>query len=298
MVKDYLWAVLFCLGTFTYIFIMINKRIINKHIKYSLVSKSSKVDNIHVRKKIVRINNISSLIKRKIIKKLPINEKNNLKNIISMSGTKMSLENIALLKISLSLIMFFIILLLIPKVASPVLRILLVIIGTITPYKWPDFFLKRKAKIRQKKIRKVFPDFVDYLIICVQAGMGIDLSIYKIIEKVEGPLSEEIKKALIEINLGRPKNEVYKDLSDRIGLPEIRNFFTALVSGEQMGISVSQILQVQADQMRQHKKQRMQEEANKIPTKLVFPLVLFLLPELFIVVLGPALIQIFNKLIT
>jgi tight adherence protein C len=157
----------------------------------------------------------------------------------------------------------------------------------------PDFLLNRKGKLRQKSVKRILPSFIDYLTIAVEAGLGLDTAIFRVIKNIQGPLAEDIAYAMTEIKYGKTKKEAFDNLSKKVNLAEFTVFLNALVNGEKLGISLSSILIVQAQQIRQKRKQQIQEAAYKISIKLLFPLVLFLLPSLFIIILGPAMVSIY-----
>jgi len=156
----------------------------------------------------------------------------------------------------------------------------------------PDFWLGRKFASRQHKIRKSLPDALDLITICVEAGYGLDAALAKVAEKTKGPLAEELSRALLEVNLGKPRGLALRDLAQRAKVAELQSFIATIVQAEQMGVSIANILRVQSDSMRVRRRQRAEEEAMKAPVKMLFPLVLFIFPAMFVVILGPAVIRI------
>lgn len=168
---------------------------------------------------------------------------------------------------------------------------LLVLIALIGAY-LPNMWLKSKAKQRQKTILKLLPDAIDLLTTSVEAGLGIDAALDKVTEKVRGPIAIEIRRVLRDMAMGSSRRDALRQFAERTQVPDIQQFVNALIQAEQMGVSLGQVIRVQADQMRVKRRQRAQAQAYKAPVKMVFPLVLFIFPAMFVVILGPAAIQI------
>jgi tight adherence protein C len=163
-------------------------------------------------------------------------------------------------------------------------------VGALLPYMW----LQTRIRGRQKIIVKSLPDSLDLITTCVEAGLGLDAALSRVAEKVQGPFAEELSQTLREIGLGRPRRDALIDLGQRTGVPDLITFVNAVVQAEEMGTSIGQVLRVQADQMRIRRRQRAEEQAHKAPVKMVFPLVLCIFPTLFIVILGPGAITVFE----
>lgn len=167
----------------------------------------------------------------------------------------------------------------------------IIIVASIVGFFLPYFWLIRRARRRQRAILKALPDGLDLVTTCVEAGLGLDAALAKLVEKGRGPLAQEIAQALREMALGRMRRQALRDVGVRTGVPELITFVNAVIHAEQTGASISQVLRVQADQMRMRRRQRAEAEAQRAPVWMTFPLVLFILPSLFIVVLGPAAIN-------
>jgi len=163
-------------------------------------------------------------------------------------------------------------------------------------YILPQFVLSKKMKTRQEQILIALPYSIDILSISVEAGMGFDAAVGYTMRKIKGPLAEEFSKTLNEIRLGKPRLEALEDLGNRTGVDDLKTFITAVVHASRLGGSITTTLRVQADSIRVRRRQRAQEQAMKAPIKIVFPLVLFIFPALFIVLLGPALISVWLQL--
>ena len=162
----------------------------------------------------------------------------------------------------------------------------------------PDFWLNRRVRARQKAILLAIPDTLDLLTISVRAGLGFDAALAKVVEKTTGPLADEFRRALAEIRLGKTRREALRDIVARTNVPALTNFIGAIIQAEQLGVSISKVLQVQSEQLRIERRQRAEEMAAKAPIKMLFPLVGCIFPSLFIIILGPALILIMTNLHT
>jgi tight adherence protein C len=170
--------------------------------------------------------------------------------------------------------------------------------GTLLGYVVPDFWLGRRVKARQKRILRAVPDALDLLTISVRAGLGFDGALAKVVERMPGPLSDEFRRALAEIRVGKTRRDALRDIVTRTEVPALSNFISAIVQAEQLGVAISRVLQVQSEQLRVERRQRAEEAAAKAPIKMLFPLVGCIFPSLFIVILGPALILIMTSLKT
>ena len=176
-------------------------------------------------------------------------------------------------------------------------NILFLALGAGGGYMLPQFMLSRKASTRQREILMSLPYAIDILSISVEAGMGFDAGVGYTMRKTKGPLAEEFAKTLNEIRLGKPRLEALEDLGNRTGVDELKTFISAVVHASRLGGSITNTLRIQADSMRVRRRQRAQEQAMKAPVKMVFPLVLFIFPALFVVILGPAMISISRQLL-
>jgi tight adherence protein C len=155
----------------------------------------------------------------------------------------------------------------------------------------PDFVVGSRARKRREGIRTQLPDALDLLAVSVEAGMGFDGAISKLIEHMDGPLSEEFGLTLNEIRIGESRQDALKKLSERADTPEISGFTRAIIQADQLGISLGRILRVQATDTRQRRQAAAEEKAMKAPIKMLFPTVLFIFPAMFLVILGPAFLN-------
>src|SRR5215212_4602538 len=160
----------------------------------------------------------------------------------------------------------------------------------------PEFWLSGRVKKRQKGILLKIPDALDLLTISVRAGLAFDAALGKVVEKMEGPLVDEFRRALAEVRVGKARRDALRDIVPRTEVIPLTNFIGAIIQAEQLGVSISKVLQVQSEQLRIERRQRAEEMAAKAPIKMLFPLVGCIFPSLFIVILGPAIILIIINL--
>jgi len=170
--------------------------------------------------------------------------------------------------------------------------LLMPVIGALFGYTIPEFWLGGRVKKRQKAILMMIPDALDLLTISVRAGLGFDAALGKVVEKLQGPLSDEFRRALAEVRVGKARRDALRDIVARTEVVPLTNFIGAIIQAEQLGVSISKVLQVQSEQLRIERRQRAEEQAAKAPIKMLFPLVGCIFPSLFIVILGPAIILI------
>jgi len=171
---------------------------------------------------------------------------------------------------------------------------LVVVLGGVGAF-LPSIWLSSRVRQRQSEIIKSLPDSFDMITTCVEAGLGLDAALTRVAEKVKGSFSEDLSFTLREIGMGRNRVEALQDLADHTGVADLTLFVNAIIQAEQMGTSIGQVLRIQSEQMRTRRRQRAEETANKAPVKMIFPLVLCILPTLFIVIMGPAAIQLYES---
>lgn len=151
----------------------------------------------------------------------------------------------------------------------------------------PDLILKSRTDARQKAIQKALPDALDLLVISVEAGLGFDAALGRMTEKKDDQLTREFARVLAEMRVGRSRREALKDMIARTQVADLSNFVGALLQAEQLGVSVTKVLSVQADQMRTTRRQRAEEQAAQLQLKMLFPLAIFIFPALCVVIMGP-----------
>lgn len=164
------------------------------------------------------------------------------------------------------------------------LSVLFFVIGWV----FPDLWLTGRISSRQRQVFRSLPDALDLLTVCVEAGLGFDAAMGKVHEKWEDDLALEFGRVLQEIRLGKLRREALRDMSERLDVAELTSFVAAVIQSEQLGVSMAKVLRIQSDQMRVRRRQMAEEEANKAPIKMVFPIGCLIFPSILIVLLGPA----------
>jgi tight adherence protein C len=156
----------------------------------------------------------------------------------------------------------------------------------------PQLWLDEQIKKRQLEVRKAMPDALDLLTICVEAGLGFDAAMSNVAKKWENELSLAFARAIREIQLGKVRREALKSMAERIDLAEMSSFVAAIIQSEQLGVSMAKVLRIQAEQMRMRRRQYAEELAHQAPVKMLLPMVGFIFPSIFIVLMTPAILQI------
>ncbi len=194
-------------------------------------------------------------------------------------------------------IIFFLLFVVLGLLKFPIpIGFVLTMVGVAFGYTIPEFWLGGRVRKRQKAILMMIPDSLDLLTISVRAGLGFDAALARVVEKLKGPLSDEFRRALAEVRVGKARREALRDIVPRTEVQPLTNFIGAIIQAEQLGVSISKVLQVQSEQLRIERRQRAEEQAAKAPIKMLFPLVGCIFPSLFIVILGPAIILIIQNL--
>ena len=169
------------------------------------------------------------------------------------------------------------------------------VIGSGFGFFLPDILLYNTGLKRQADIQRVLPDALDLLTISVEAGLGFDAALSQVARNTDGPLSEELFRMQQEMQIGKGRSEAFRALGARTNVPELSGFIAAMVQAEQFGIPVANVLRVQAAEMRLKRHQRAEEAAQKVPVKILFPLIFCILPSLFVVIMGPGVITIMKN---
>ncbi len=169
------------------------------------------------------------------------------------------------------------------------------IAGGVLGYLLPQIMLSRRVKKRQKEILLSLPNALDLLTISVEAGLSFDASITRVTEKYKNALAQEFTQVLNEVRLGRPRLEALDDLGKRCRVEELQGFVQAIIQSEQLGVGIANVLRIQSEEIRRRRRQRAEELGQKAPLKMLFPMVGCIFPTLFIVLLGPAVIQIAHQ---
>jgi tight adherence protein C len=162
-------------------------------------------------------------------------------------------------------------------------------------YMSPNLYLYQKGYDRTQKMQRALPDALDLLTISVESGLGFDAAVAQVARNTDGPLAEEFARMLQEMQIGRGRSDSLRSMAERTNLPDLRGFVSAMVQADAFGIPIGQVLRVQASEIRVKKRQWAEEKAQQVPVKILVPLIFCILPCLFIAVLGPAGITIFDN---
>lgn len=170
--------------------------------------------------------------------------------------------------------------------------ILYSLIAMVIGFFFPQLWLNEQIKKRQQEVQKALPDALDLLTICVEAGLGFDAAMSNVAQKWDNELSLAFARAIREVQLGKVRRDALRDMADRIDLSDLTSFVAAVVQSEQLGVSMAKILRIQADQMRMRRRQLAEEKAHQAPVKMLLPMVGFIFPSIFIVLMTPAVLRI------
>ena len=174
------------------------------------------------------------------------------------------------------------------------LAVLLIIffspLGLLLPFIW----LRRRVRLRKTAIWKRLSDAFDLVTVCVEAGLGLDAALKQVASKLRGPLGDEIALMLRQVGMGRPRREALEDMAVRVDVQEVSTFVNSVIQAEQLGTSLGRVLRAQSMSLRAHRRQKAEENARRAPIKMVFPLVLFIMPTFFIVTIGPVFVHLLD----
>lgn len=171
-------------------------------------------------------------------------------------------------------------------------RVALVGLGCVIGAIGPASQLKKKVEERQKSIQRALPDVMDLLVISVEAGLGFEQALDRVIQNVPGELSDEFARVLGESRAGASRADALRSMDERCDTPEVRSFVLAMIQADTFGVSIGRVLRSQSDELRVKRRQKAQEQAQKAPVKMMIPMVFCIFPALFVVVIGPAMINI------
>lgn len=187
------------------------------------------------------------------------------------------------------------------KLMTPPMTLSVCMIMALAGFYLPDMWLRMKIASRREKIFCTLPDALDLLVVCAEAGMGLDGAINRVSEEIRWSskeLSDELKLLNLELRAGKLRRDALRNLALRVDLEDMRNLVTLLIQTDKFGTSVANALRVYSDSLRTKRYQRAEEIAVKLPTKLIFPLILFIFPALFVALLGPAAINLYRMLLS
>ncbi len=178
--------------------------------------------------------------------------------------------------------------------SAPLMRMTVTLFVLMAISMGPDYFVSGRMKTRQTAIRRSLPDLLDLLVVCTEAGMGLDGALAEVVNRKEGPLVDEFNRTLVEVRLGKRRNEAWQDLSDRVQVRELATLVAALYQAQTMGVSIARALRAHSDALRSQRSIRIKEQGAILSTKMLFPLIFCIFPALFVVILGPGAIQIMH----
>ncbi len=164
--------------------------------------------------------------------------------------------------------------------------------GLLMGYLLPDLYVSSRTRKRQAEVLKALPDALDLLTICVEAGLGFDAAMSKVAEKWDNELSLAFRRAVQEMQLGKLRREALRDMAESLDVSDVTSFVAAIVQADQLGVSMAKVMRIQSEQMRMKRRQRAEEKARQAPVKIMIPLVFFIFPTIFIILLGPAVLQV------
>jgi tight adherence protein C len=179
-------------------------------------------------------------------------------------------------------------------IAQPLIGVLAPVFGAFVGWFAPEWVVRSRGAARQEEIGGALPDALDLLSITVEAGLGFDSALSRVAGEMGGPLGQEPHRTVQEMRLGKSRQEALRGLSERTNVPPLREFVLAMIQADVFGISISQVLKVQAEDMRVKRRQAIEEKAMRVPVKMIFPLIMFILPATFIVLAGPAVLRIID----
>ena len=300
----FLAIVLFSLGIFFYIDYRKERWKISKRMKQmSGIVKSEEFTDLFYRIKDQLVKLVGSL--GNLVKPRSEGESTLLRKSLLRAGYRRETASVIFLGIKAFLAMLFfgcsfLIKLWLLKNISSFHFVLLSFILTGAGFYLPNLWLQMMITRREEKILEGFPDALDLMVVCVEAGTGLDAAIHRIGDEMKlsnRVLSEEFKLLSLELRAGKQRRDALRHLATRIDLEDVTSLVTLLIQTDRFGTSIAQALRVHSDSMRTKRYQRAEELATKLPVKLVFPLIVFIFPSIFVTVLGPAIIQIFRVLL-
>jgi tight adherence protein C len=178
---------------------------------------------------------------------------------------------------------------------SLTVRIVVIVGATLIGWMGPNLYLYQKVYDRSKRIQRDLPDAIDLMTISVESGLAFDAAVQQVGRNTEGPLADEFSRVLREMQIGQGRAEALRGLSERTEVDDLKSFVTAMVQADSFGIPIANVLRIQSSEIRTKRRQRAEEQAQKVPVKITVPLIFCILPCLFIAVMGPAAIHIMDS---
>jgi len=225
----------------------------------------------------------------------PVSQLENLRHRLTIAGNPLGLGAREFFGLRMvSILIGFLVALLLLRVGSGVVYWVAAAIAVGIFFVLPSAWLQQKVRQRQDAVRKGLPDAMDMLSVCATAGLGFDQAIQRVSEHWNTPVGVEFGRVIHEMEMGLSRREALRNLADRLEITELSSFVAFVLQSEQLGMAISDVLHTQAGQMRAERRFRAQEQAQKIPTKMLFPMAFLIFPAILAVVLGPALPKLFN----
>jgi tight adherence protein C len=313
MFDNQVWLALALIGTFLTIFVLgvVVDMMLSKRRRYATVLQTQvgdmPVSIANLREEQLKTSSLERLVlpfAGKVISSItrltPLDLYGRTNRLIELAGNPPSLtaERIVAFKIVGGILGFVAGLLVAPLLPFEGFSasVMTAVLFALTGYTFPSAGLSARASKRQKEIRKAMPDTMDLLTISVEAGLGFDAALAQVVKNVPGPLSEEIARMLQEMQIGVSRAEAFRNLNDRTEVPELDGFVLSMIQADKYGVGVAKVLRAQAKELRQKRRQRAEEVAQKVPLKLLFPTIFLVLPAMFIVILGPGAIKAYQTL--
>lgn len=175
--------------------------------------------------------------------------------------------------------------------SAPGMGVFMMIGGAVGAFLLPDYLLNVRTRVRRERLVAQMPNVLDLLTVSVEAGLGFDAALSKLVERMDGPLVDECRIVLHEMRIGESRQKALRNMADRVDTPEATTLVRAIIQADQLGISLGRILRVQGEDIRHRRQMAAEERAMKAPVKMLFPTALFIFPTMFIVALGPAMLQ-------
>lgn len=216
--------------------------------------------------------------------------------LLRMSGVHTSYQNYNFAKIAFSLI-FSILAIGVALVMNSdiMITMLVIVVGIVLAMFLPNFFLKSMVSSHQQQIRNQLPDVLDLLSVCTSAGLSFDSALAKVIEKMEGPFIDELSTVFRQMQMGVSRNDALNTLADCTEIQELKTFISAVVQANTLGIPITNVMTVQAKQLRDTRRENAKEKGNKAAAKMALPIMIFIFPALFIVILGPVVFNVMDS---
>ncbi|MDD2715389.1 MAG: type II secretion system F family protein [Candidatus Wallbacteria bacterium] len=234
---------------------------------------------------------------KKSAKKTNRAKKEKLRMELAQAGNPfgLSAEEFMALRTVLTLLFMFIGLLICFLLRQPMINFVMAgMISVILAMLMPNFYIKKQITFRKGMIQRKLPDVLDLLTVSVEAGLGFDSAMNKVVEKFEGPLADEFKVVLNEVKLGKKRRDALKDMANKMEVDDLSNFISSLIQAETLGVSLGNVLRIQSAQARQRRRQRAEEAAMKAPIKMLLPMVGCIFPCIFVIIGTPIVIGVYE----